>query len=317
MQTSWPDPTNLELGRETLAVYDYGPPSNGAGRGDVVMLHGMADVARSLQPLAEPLTDRFRVVLFDARGHGRSSHPGAYSVLHYVADLHALLDRLEIADPILIGHSLGGHTAANHAGLFPELARAVVLLEGLGPPATIRPTRAADRLAHTRSMVEALRATPHHRPQPDLDAAAARLTSTHARLDPAWARVLAAEGTRPGPDGGLMWRHDERTWHWVTSIDQVALEQRWAAITAPVLAVTGAEAWDTWWTRTREPGFERVRMTDDEFAERLALFTDIEHVELAEAGHMLHFDQPARVTELIERFLSARVAGRPTDRLTG
>ena len=106
-----------------------------------------------------------------------------------------------------------------------------------------------------------------------------------------------------------MWRHDERTWHWVTSIDQVALEQRWAAITAPVLAVSGDEAWDTWWTRTREPGFERVRMTDDEFAQRLALFADIEHVELAEAGHMLHFDQPTRVNELIQGFLSARVAG--------
>ena len=92
--TPWPDPTTLELGPETLAVYDYGPPPDGPGLGQVVMLHGMADVARSLQPLAEPLTDRYRVVLFDAQGHGRSSHPGAYSVLHYVADLHALLDQL-------------------------------------------------------------------------------------------------------------------------------------------------------------------------------------------------------------------------------
>ena len=50
-------------------------------------------------------------------------------------------------------------------------------------------------------------------------------------------------------------------------------------------------------------------MTDDELAERLALFADIEHVELTEAGHMLHFDQPAKVNELIERFLSTRLTG--------
>ena len=308
----WPEPTSIELGRETLAVYDSGPPAAGAGQidggaDDVVLLHGMADVARSLEPLARPLAERHRVVAFDARGHGRSSHPGAYSVLHYVADLHALLDRLAIERPILIGHSLGGHTAANHAGLFPERAKAVVLLEGLGPPARIRPTDPAGRLAHGRSMIEALVATPRHRPQPDLAAATERLLAAHPRLDHERARILAADGTKPGPEGGLVWRHDERTWHWVTSIDQPALEERWAAITAPVLAISGAEAWDTWWTRTRSPGVDRVRMTDDEFAERLARFADIEHVELAEAGHMVHFDQPDEVNRLIDRFLADRV----------
>lgn len=308
VSSAWPEPQTVELGRESLVVYDYGPPP-GPSQGDAVLLHGMADVARSLEPLADTLRDRYRVLLFDARGHGRSSHPGAYSVLHYVADLQALLGRLGLEQPILIGHSLGGHTVANHAGLFPDQARAVVLLEGMGPPAQLAPSGAGARLAHSRSMVEALAATPHHRPQPDLEAATARLTSAHPRLNPERARVLAADGTRPGPDGGLIWRHDERTWHWVTSIDQVALEERWAAITAPILAISGAEAWDTWWTRNRGPSRDRVKMTDEEFGQRLATFADIEHIELAEAGHMVHFDQPAKVSELVDRFLRARLEG--------
>ena len=303
---TWPDPVPIDLGRETVAVYDHGTPP-GSSLGDVVMLHGMADVARSLEPLADPLLDRYRVVLFDARGHGRSSHPGAYSVLHYVADLHALLDELAIDRPILIGHSLGGHTIANYAGLFPDRARAVVLLEGLGPPATIRAATVEARLAHARSMIQSLAASPHHRPQPDIAAAAVRLTSAHPRLDPHRALVLAEDGTRPGPDGGRMWRHDERTWHWVTSIDQPALEERWSAIAAPVLAVSGAEAWDTWWTKGRGPATDRARMTDEQFAARLALFADMQHVELAEAGHMVHFDQPDRLNELIGAFLASRV----------
>lgn len=303
----------LDLGRETLAVYDHGLPP-GRGGGDVVLLHGMADVARSLEPLAEPLLDRYRVVLFDARGHGRSSHPGAYSVLHYVADLHMLLGELGIERPILVGHSLGGHTVANYAGLFPDRPRAVVLLEGLGPPAVIRAATAEARLAHTRSMIEALAASPRHRPQPDIGAAANRLTTAHPRLDPDRALVLAEDGTRPGPDGGRVWRHDERTWHWVTSIDQAALEERWAAITAPVLAVSGAEAWDTWWATSRGPGTDRVRMSAEQFAARLALFADLEHVELDGAGHMVHFDRPDRLNELIEAFLASRVEGRQPGR---
>lgn len=304
----WPEPTHVEVGRETLAVYDYGPPP-GESLGDVVLLHGMADVARSLEPLAVPLTDRYRVVAFDARGHGRSSHPGAYSVLHFVADLRAVLDHptLGLGRPILVGHSLGGHTVANYAGLYPDRPRAVLLLEGLGPPSVPLPDTATARLEHARAMVEAVARSPRHRPQPSVAAAAARLTATHARLDPDWALVLAEEGTVPGPDGGRVWRHDERTWHWIASVDHSIIEERWAAITAPVLAVSGAEAWETWWARPGGPVGDRTRLSGEQFAARLARFADVEHVELPAAGHMIHFDQPGHLNQLIDRFLRTRI----------
>ncbi len=305
--SAWPEPVELIVGRDRLAVYDLGS-GGGPSQGDVVLLHGMADVARSLEPLGRRLADRYRVVLFDARGHGRSSHPGAYSGLHYVADLLVVLDQLAIERPILVGHSLGGHTVANFSGLFPHRPRAAVLLEGMGPPASLAHRSGEDRLAHGAAMVQLLSApTRPKKPQADLDAATAQLVAAHPRLDPDRARILAGEGTRPGPEGGLVWRHDERTRHWVTSIDQPALEERWSAITAPVLAVSGAESWDTWWTQNRGTGPDRVRMTEAEFADRLARFADIEHVELAEAGHMLHFDQPDRIGELVDGFLERRL----------
>jgi len=181
--TSWPAPTTLSLGREALAVYDYGPPS-GDSRGDVVLLHGMADVARSLEPLARSLIDRYRVVAFDARGHGRSTHPGAYSGMHFVADLVGLVDAIGMERPILIGHSLGGHTVANYSGIYPDRVRAAVLLEGLGPPSAPPPDTAPAELERARAMIDVLRSLPRHRPQPDIAAATARLTTIHTRLDP-------------------------------------------------------------------------------------------------------------------------------------
>ena len=298
----------IDLGRERLAVYDHGAPPAGS-LGDVVFLHGMADVARSLEPLTAPLTDRYRVLAFDARGHGRSTHPGAYSALHFTADLAAMLDALHLEHPILVGHSLGGHTVANYAGLYPDRPRALVLLEGLGPPALHLDDTPAARIAHARNMVEALKVVPRHRPQPDIAAAAARLTATHTRLDPDRALLLAEEGTIPGPDGGRVWRHDERTWHWIASVDHPALEERWAAITAPILAVSGVEAWDTWWARPGGPVADRVRLTDDQLAARLGRFRDLTHVEVPDAGHMVHFDQPAVLNRLIEQFLRQRVEG--------
>ena len=307
--TPWPSPTTTNLGRESIVVYDYGPPSSPC-LGDVLLLHGMADVARSLEPLALSLVDRYRVVAFDARGHGRSSHPGAYSVLHFVADLAAVIEVLELERPVLIGHSLGGQSVANYSGLYPDSVGAAVLLEGLGPPSSPLPAKASDHLDHARTMIDLLGSLPRHRPQADITAAAERLTATHTRLERDRALVLAQEGTIPGGDGGRLWRHDERTWHWIASVNQVALEQRWSAITAPVLAVSGAEAWETWWARPGGPFADRVKMTDEQLAGRLALFSDIEHVELPEAGHMVHFDQPERVNQLVNDFLERRVEAR-------
>ncbi len=301
----WPEPRPVAAGPVELAVYDHGPPTGGS-HGDLVVLHGMADVARSLEPLTRSLTDRYRVVAYDARGHGRSTHPGAYSALHYVADLASVVAELGLERPVLIGHSLGGHTAANYAGLYPDRVRAVVLLEGLGPPVN-RAIGAEATLERGRAMIEVLRATPRHRPRPDVAAAADRLQAAHPRLDRERAMVLAEDGTKPTPDGGRVWRHDERTWDWIASVEQRELEVRWAAIAAPILAVSGAEAWETWWARPGGPSSGQTPMTAAEFADRLAIFADLEHVELPEAGHMVHFDQPERIDRLVTEFLRRRV----------
>ncbi len=303
--TSWPDPEMLRVGRAELAVYDHGAPPVSAGT--AVLLHGMADVARSLAPLVDALADRYRVITFDARGHGRSSHPGAYSGLHFVADLAGVLDQVDASDPVLIGHSLGGHSVANYAGLFPERPRAVVLIEGLGPPAVLNDGSADGRRQRAREMLGVLQSAPRHRVLASVDEAAERLLSVHARLDPGRARVLAAEGTKPVVGGGVTWRHDPTTWEWTASIDQAATEERWAAITAPVLALSGTEAWETWWNRPQGPVRDRRRLTAAEFAERLALFADLVHIDIDDAGHMIHFDQPKRLNELIVEFLEERV----------
>jgi pimeloyl-ACP methyl ester carboxylesterase len=304
----WPIPNIVRVGRAELAVYDHGEPAGSIGT--AVLLHGMADVARSLAPQVDALADRYRVVSFDARGHGRSSHPGAYSGLHFVADLAGVIDELDIADPVLIGHSLGGHSVANYSGLFPDGVRAVVLIEGMGPPVDFDDGSTAARLQRGRDLVGMLRSAPTHRVLGSVEEAAERLCSVHERLEPARAMILAAEGTRPVPEGGVIWRHDPAAWEWTASIDHLTTEERWGAITVPVLAVSGREAWDSWWNRPRGPVRDRERLTPEQFDARLARFNDIEHIDLDDAGHMIHFDQPARLNELIDDFLRARVEDR-------
>lgn len=94
----------------------------------IVLAHGFYDDGRCWIPLAEDLRADYEVVAYDARGHGRSDAPETgYSLDDRVADLVGLVDGLDLANPILLGHSMGGATAAWTAANHPDLPRGLVL----------------------------------------------------------------------------------------------------------------------------------------------------------------------------------------------
>jgi pimeloyl-ACP methyl ester carboxylesterase len=100
------------------------------------MLHGLAGHAGEWDALARSLSSRYRVVAVDQRGHGSSErHPRDVSRAAYVADVIAVVDQLALRRPVLVGQSLGGHTAMLTAAAHPGLVRALVLVEaGPGGP---------------------------------------------------------------------------------------------------------------------------------------------------------------------------------------
>jgi pimeloyl-ACP methyl ester carboxylesterase len=102
------------------------------GRGDdVVMIHGMAATHGfwHLNVLL-PLTRRFRVTIYDQRGHGNSSMPHeGYTSAHLADDLLELLDSLGIQRANLIGHSLGGTVALHFAVEHPDRVASLVVAD--------------------------------------------------------------------------------------------------------------------------------------------------------------------------------------------
>ena len=81
--------------------------------------------------MARPLAERFQVVAPDFRGHGRSDHPEDRPVGAFNDDLEAVLGVLGRSDVILVGHSMGGHVALDHASRHPE-TRVLALLDIVG-----------------------------------------------------------------------------------------------------------------------------------------------------------------------------------------
>lgn len=95
----------------------------------IVLAHGMYDNGRRWIPLGSALADDYEVITYDARGHGRSDAPEAgYNIESRIADLMGIINGLELADPVLIGHSMGGATVA-WAAARSDQPRGVVLVD--------------------------------------------------------------------------------------------------------------------------------------------------------------------------------------------
>lgn len=104
-----------------------------AGAGPVVLLaHGWPELSHSWRNQIPALTAAgYRVVAPDMRGYGESGAPPAiedYTILHLVGDMVGLLDHLEAAEAVIIGHDWGAVVAWHAALLRPDRFRAVAAM---------------------------------------------------------------------------------------------------------------------------------------------------------------------------------------------
>ena len=100
----------------------------GEGR-PVVLLHGLTATRRYVVMGSKNLErGGHRVVLYDARGHGRSDPADGYGYDDLAADLLRLLDDRGIDRAVLAGASMGAHTIVRFALEHPERAAALVLI---------------------------------------------------------------------------------------------------------------------------------------------------------------------------------------------
>ncbi len=84
------------------------------GKGDVTMIlsHGYSATSGMWKEQVDALKDRYRMIVWDMRGHGQSDSPGdpaRYSEGHTIDDMAAILDECGVGEAIIGGLSLGGY----------------------------------------------------------------------------------------------------------------------------------------------------------------------------------------------------------------
>lgn len=114
---------SVTVNAHTLSFLRAGNPAHPK----LILLHGFTDAAIVWQSLIPHLASAYDVIAYDARGHGLSSRVTARFTLRDLAqDCISLLDALNIAQAVLVGHSMGAATAYFASADHPErVARAV------------------------------------------------------------------------------------------------------------------------------------------------------------------------------------------------
>lgn len=96
----------------------------------VVFSNSLGTDFRIWDEVVATLTDRYRVVLYDKRGHGLSeATPAPYRMDDHVSDLAALLEHLDVKQAAVVGLSVGGMIAQGLAAKRPDLVKLLVLCD--------------------------------------------------------------------------------------------------------------------------------------------------------------------------------------------
>jgi N-formylmaleamate deformylase len=94
----------------------------------LVLLHGITDNGLCWNRTALMLEPDFDVVMIDARGHGLSDAPETgYDYEQQARDVQAVIEQLGLQPTIVMGHSMGAHTAAVLAARYPHLVKSLIL----------------------------------------------------------------------------------------------------------------------------------------------------------------------------------------------
>jgi pimeloyl-ACP methyl ester carboxylesterase len=248
-------------------------------------LHGWADTGASFQFVVDALESGWRIIAPDWRGFGRSAEPSeAYWFPDYLADLHEILNHYSAEAPVLlVGHSMGGNIASLYAGTMPERVAALVNIEGFG----LQDSDPQDAPKRYRSWLQAIEARPKFSSYPSYAALASRIQQRNPGLDDAKADFVARLwATTDGSSVRLRADPSHKLPNPVL-YRRAEAEACWRNISAKTLLLSG----------DRSPFAAKVGNIGE------LPYPDSTTESISGVGHMIHFEAPDRLAQLIEQFL--------------
>lgn len=95
----------------------------------MIILHGLFGFSDNWQTHAKKFAEYYRVILVDLRNHGHSDWSDDFSYKIMAEDVHELCENLELEDPIILGHSMGGKVAMWFAQMYDDLVEKLIVVD--------------------------------------------------------------------------------------------------------------------------------------------------------------------------------------------
>ncbi|MCM3794286.1 alpha/beta hydrolase [Priestia megaterium] len=125
----------INVGTENEAPIELYYEDHGTGK-PIVLIHGWPLSGRSWEYQVPALVEAgHRVIMYDRRGFGKSSQPwDGYDYDTFAADLHQLLEHLDLTNVTLVGFSMGGGEVARYVGTYGTDRVEKAVFAGAVPP---------------------------------------------------------------------------------------------------------------------------------------------------------------------------------------
>ena len=264
----------VEAGGLRLHYLDYGT----AGKPAMLCLHGGAAHGHWFDFVAGAFTADHHVRALDQRGHGDSQwvNPPDYSYERYAADLADVVEKLDLRDFVLVGHSMGGTVSLEYASTFPGRVGKLIVVDS-----TLQMT--PERVAALRDVGS--RQGSNYATREEF-IARYRLRPAGTSAAPEVMRHLAQNSARQFPDG--TWRHKFDRSVYATRETTDGLP-RWHHIRIPALLVKAVRS---------------QRISSQVYGEVKARCPQVQLTEVPNCDHHVTLDNPSGFVSAVKAFLS-------------
>lgn len=239
----------------------------------LIILHGLFGSLDNWVTLGKKFGEHYQIVLADQRNHGKSFHSSLFNYQAMAEDLEALIENLELDNPILLGHSMGGKTVMQYAAFHPTVINKIIVAD-IGPKGYP---------VHHDQIIKGLHAVDINTIQSREEAD----TMLSKFVQDPGIKSFLLKNLKRGSNGGYEWKMNLSGISASISNVGTALDY-YLPIDVPSLFIRGGAS-------------DYILDSDFEFIETVFPMAEFETIE--GAGHWLHAERPSEFYDAVMNFL--------------
>ncbi len=251
----------------------------------LVFLHGLMGFLNNWGTVTRKLSSKYQCLVFDQRGHGKSIKPkSGFHPRDFANDLFQILEALKWNSINLVGHSMGGRNALFFSYLHPKELISLTI-EDIGPEGD------PSNYLYYQTMLAAIPTPFSSKPAVNLYFESQFAKDFKTKENSKTIVPFLKANLEEKPSGLYDWKFSKEGI--VESVREGRSEDVWPlidAIAAPTLYLRGENSKD---------------LSKSIFEQVLKRNSLVKGVEISDAGHWIHSDQPEAFTRELETFLDS------------